>query len=224
MDENPIQPIQPAPILQKPVLKFPIIILVITGLAVASYFALAYSSSLWPFEASQVAIPTFTPRPSVTSPAVSDISDWKTYTSQQYGFEFKYPDIWIAKDDNHDPNELFVALQDPRNNNDLEGSTLYSINVERINVASLDVWFVTQFKDRAQDMPKKQQTTFAGLPALKVDDPISFGGCSSNYIAVINNGFLYKIPDSDCNQDLVTLKINSTFKFIQPNQVDAEGF
>lgn len=40
--------------------------------------------------------PTPTPTVSPTPTPIIDISDWKTYRNDKYGFEFKYPKDWIG--------------------------------------------------------------------------------------------------------------------------------
>lgn len=69
----------------EPKFKFPIrftLIAVIIG--ISAYFISAIFFNLWPFEKEFVA-PLFTPQ------LTPDISDWKTYRNEEYGFEFKYP-------------------------------------------------------------------------------------------------------------------------------------
>ncbi|MFA6215152.1 MAG: hypothetical protein WC768_01115 [Patescibacteria group bacterium] len=43
-----------------------------------------------------------------------DISDWKTYRNEEYGFEFKYPEDWKIQEKFFQTNELFVLKGESR--------------------------------------------------------------------------------------------------------------
>lgn len=58
--------------------------------------------------------PSPSPIPSTptSTPTTTQFSDWKTYRSVKYGFEFRYPTTWKVNEDTHFP---FVQLQEIKN-------------------------------------------------------------------------------------------------------------
>ncbi len=91
MDEQQLKPIMPEMhIIKSP--RFLLAILIILLASVVGYFASAKYFTFWPFE-SEVAIPTFTPRPSPVQ-KINEVLNWKTYQNDKYGFELKYPGDW----------------------------------------------------------------------------------------------------------------------------------
>jgi len=46
----------------------------------------------------------------IEQPSVSEVNSWKTYRSEEYGFEFEYPATWVAPEDTSAPFlQLLVA-------------------------------------------------------------------------------------------------------------------
>ena len=91
----------------EPKFKFSIrFVLIAVIIGISAYFVSAYFLNLWPFE-KRFITPVFTPRPT------PDISDWKTYRNEEYGFEIKYPSDWEFEDTTNKsclPRECLFAI------------------------------------------------------------------------------------------------------------------
>lgn len=167
---------------------------------------------------------------STTQTSISQTAGWKTFRNETYRFELQYPIDWTLKTEGGLVNETtganeetwYLTLDSPKNiavanaHPNSEGEPDYWIEISPGK--SLNDWFASTFGDRQKDspelMPGKQDIVFGGLPALSIVDPITEGGCNSEYIVVYFNHDIYTIQDPACSNNDIVKTINLTFKFI----------
>ena len=156
------------------------------------------------------------PPPQPSTAPTNETANWKTYQNKQYGFEVKYPEE-LALQEDANPSDSLIFLSTWRGS-----GIFYSISILATKQNTLEGWFDEEFKDRGESLPKpdKKLIDFNGYQALAISDPVTLGGCESEYVAVINGGFIYEFLNPKCESVIApdasyTLeKINSTFKFI----------
>ncbi len=210
MDETPIQPlsqpfdatqgkpsIQPAP--AKPLFKFPLILLIVAGLAVAGYFASTYYFQLYPFEVSLTPVPTFTPRPSSVV-KVEDVSNWKTYTDNAVGVSLQYPEDWYVVSPAGLPGFFWLSNvsrddqfnRDKMNTDAVKNASDFRVELRAFdNTLSIDQWYDKYFSSNPlQGIVLKTQTTIAGLSAIQVITKYNYTGSGPQY--TVNHYFVAK--------------------------------
>ena len=141
--------------------------------------------------------------------ALSEVEGWKTYRNEQYGFEFQYPQSWHLKD--------------------VDGGAL--VNQEGLNkpheTAALSLIAFPEDKGkRFQDIYDGENANYidftkecknmilGGVSAYDCSPAISFAG--ERYILFRKGDLPFEI--ADYIQNNTTIKILSTFKFIEINE------
>lgn len=228
MDENPTQPPGQSPIQPsvpvKPALRFPLILLIVVGLAIAGYFASAYYFTLWPFEQAVAPVPTFTPRPSMAVKA-EDISTWKIYRDENNGFEFPYPKNWIVEITGNKTlkNSLLIGPSGVDDRTFIMQALSLDIS-DSSKYSSLKDFAEQQAGREHEDVEKitLENTLINNIPAIKIHS-----ADKSNYTRIVffygEKAFLLYDSGSLENESNEFKNILSTFKFIKLGQVNVSN-
>lgn len=163
------------------------------------------------------------------NPSAVDMSDWKTYRNDDYGFEIKYPSEYLAKlGDKHVTFDPTFFISNPRipeatnmNTNyvlelNITRNFLWMDNIDGVIVKNPDEWFADQ-KEQTDNYVK---TTIAGQLAFAKDD--KWGEIETKQYAVfIKNELSYDLYQFIIRKDDVGEKIISTVKFTKSRIVTA---
>lgn len=190
----------------------PIVIVLLIALGIAGY--LLYQSQAKPItdlstspqlpiesNSSPIPQPTNSPYP-IQSPSSDEISNWQTYSNQQYKFSFQYPDDWETVIDNFtnktlDQNSTRHVSIGPKEVKGHGYDGYFGFTVYNKPLRSLEeviTEYGNQFSDRAES---KENVTIGGQSALKVivttpRNPtwvsIHYIIETSNYIYAFGNG------------------------------------
>ena len=146
-------------------------------------------------------------------------ADWKMYRNDDFKFQLRYPASWVVNEDPVDGGGWYFQLNPPQKSVTIGVDAYPAYWVDVFPAESLEDWFSFTFKSRETDspelMPKKNDIVLNGLPAFEIQDPITEGGCNSEYIAVYLDPNIYLIQNPNCslNPDIIKV-IHSSFEFI----------
>lgn len=153
-----------------------------------------------------------------TTTSSVETDSWKTYRNEELKFKFQYPADWLLESEKYQE-DTYISLKSPETQAlfkarpGIDGNADYWITISP--ASGLDTWFTSAFADRQRNnpelMPAKASTTVADLPAIEIFDPVTEGGCSSNYTAVYFDSHIYKLH-AYCNNPSIKT-IHSSFKF-----------
>lgn len=145
--------------------------------------------------------------------AVIDISDWKTYTNEKYGFEFKYPKSWIISSTNPAGSPQMISIQSGKQN----GSFVLTINEVLQNISLQQI-----IKEKIGAKGSKNEEgkiKIGNSDGIWTSSRECVGtGCLSFDWFFIKDSYLYHFEQSfpDIYYDKNFDQILSTFKFIEP--------
>lgn len=202
-----------------------LIVLVIVVAGVVGYFALHKSpTAVTPSTYTQQTTTT-NPTPPASSSIIKNVSPqpqsltetttWKTYRSDKYRFEFKYPPLWKEESGHNNPTNdpVVVNFQDIEFQGDVAiVHASVSVQTEERSLDFINLW------RQASDASPQNAVIVAGQKALKI------GGGGKIVYSILFGSKEYGIAMESANGEDVAYyqsvfkKIISTFKFIQPQQ------
>lgn len=136
-----------------------LIIVVLAGLGYAAYYVITSGNSATTTTTEQGSLNLATPTGSVTSTA--DISTWKTYTNDTYGFSFDYPSDWTISEKTYSKQgDQVLTITSPKTAQKIADRTTNPFTQEDIIVRfattpvtgdvtsnTIGVWMASQFTD-----------------------------------------------------------------------------
>ncbi len=147
-----------------------------------------------------------------------ETADWQTHRNEEYGFEVRHPDTWIAESIDRG-----IRLTDVYNFNETFNVNVspLGINIEKTNFGFIQEWFDNEFSDRIPELiPEYDEIAINSIRGIKFSDPISMGGCGEKHV-LIKNSKVYSIErygeTCDYSNELFD-QILSTFKFIEVDE------
>jgi hypothetical protein len=161
----------------------------------------------------------------VATSSLADVSNWKTYTNQQYSFSFKYPIDWgtpINADFIKTEGSGEVGFASP--NPDAEAPDIrLNINITLANNETIDQLVSDEGNfPQFTSMSEIQKTMLGGVDARSFLEHRE-GGFANYGLFALHGGYDYKIyygnwlwGDSAPTSTLQSKTVLSTFQFIQP--------
>lgn len=149
-----------------------------------------------------------------------ETKDWKVYTNEEYGFEFKYPSDWIINGDRFGEECGCFFLDLDRQNREVN-SVKEPILGLRIYYGQEDLnSFLTSYNPKGEQKSIKISGVSAAQTSL-----IGQNGKLGIFVGFVKskNGFTFSSFDSEGDETVVLAnQILSTFKFTEQNQTNIE--
>ncbi len=150
--------------------------------------------------------------PGVSS-TVDSMSDWKSYTSKELGFEVKYPPTVRLGKESYGRGRIKVEF--------LGDEATFTVSLARSTGQNLDEYYF-------MDAPIASNTTMAGLPANTYESSKGYcfaGACGAPFIAVVSkkDPYMYELTFfGDTTLSDIEKSILSSFQFIQITQAETD--
>lgn len=138
-----------------------------------------------------------------------DISNWKTYSNEEYGFEFKYPEDFKVYDDYPDKSAVFIGTSET-NRSPNEGVSMKIIDKE-ITVAIDEA----KNRDEITNVLEEKKDFLNGIEFNKLVLTSAIGYNDAHYFFV-KSGKNYEIILDNDNE--IQNQILSTFKFTKKDE------
>lgn len=169
-------------------LLIPLVIL----LAVAAYFAVSYTQSLWPFEPKIEEV--------ILTPTPSGKTAWKTYKNTEYGFQLTFTDAW----------EGYRVIKGSTTNGSSSGDEYPNYYIELpTSDPAYKTGYALPFSITVYTLEVFEKLKGIDYERAKNGEL----GRNSNYIFTNNNGTWQDIPKDLVNKGLNIAQVKSTFKF-----------
>lgn len=174
-----------------------------------------------------------TPAPAAEQPTVNQTANWKTYTSEKYGFSFQYPNDWKLSENSGNNSDRSVATIVSPETQKLaqDKQVIYSEDIsiyyypsisdgDENATKNLGATTLEELINKDATITKIGSTEIGGKEATDV----LWGGMGLYYaILVTNDSHLYKIwfsnIDNKDNLTSIEKTILSTFKFTNQKEV-----
>ncbi|GEM_PF-4535157 len=183
------------------------------------------------------------PQPSSSPTPVDQTANWKTYINQKYGFDFKYPDVFV-QDTVNTPKSDVIPLTTASFHN--QEANVLTVNVYQLNKYKLidnsggfvfvydstgKKWIHDKTKEASQFVPQRLEATLEAYLYKSGDVK-----CSSESLLIPNtdSNYLIEVINAKCMDDngnplagyynLTTNQILSTFKFIDDEEEFSNKF
>lgn len=140
-----------------------------------------------------------------------DISDWKTYRNEKYGYEIKYPNDW----DINSADLSSIQYLDSKYKDFYESPFTNPLSIDTIeeNNKNIEGWISGKAEDRVGfPYQKLEEITVAETKTFLLSDPITIGN-NVETVFVLKNNNAYKISAPIGESDKQFKKILSTFEF-----------
>jgi len=146
-------------------------------------------------------------------PQVSDeTSNWKTYTNKEYGFEFKYPNVFVQN-----------TFNTPKG--DVTPLTAESFHINKANIVTVNVYQLNKYKliDNSGGFIFIYDSTNKKWVHDKTKEVSEF---APQKIESLVEAYLYKSGDSKCNSESLLIPKNNSgylIEIINTKCMDDEG-
>ncbi len=140
-----------------------------------------------------------------------DISDWKTYRNEKYGYEIKYPNDW----DINSADLSSIQYLDSKYKDFYESPFTNPLSIDTIeeNNKNIEGWISGKAEDRVGfPYQKLEEITVAETKTFLLSDPITIGN-DIETVFILKNNNAYKISAPIGESDKQFKKILSTFEF-----------
>jgi len=135
----------------------------------------------------------------------TDTSDWKTYTNEEYGFEFKYPTDWTEKTTTND--YIILTPKNDKNNFDI-------IKIQ------IDKTFDLQAFIKSSETQLKTEKIVMGIDNYEAIEVQNLGLVTSKDVYLEKNQYIYSfVINEESSQVENFYKILSTFKLTEEGEV-----
>lgn len=150
----------------------------------------------------------------------SDVSNWKTYRNEQYGFEFKYPKDWTidGKED------LFRVIDMQDLNKPYKG--IY-VSITDSNGMNIDKWlenYNTEFIDSKSKLIINGNSVVKSINSADGSDGFSYYFSDNKNVFKFEVSKFYQNGNSFYDYDKYIIKILSTFKFFNSTTTDISNW
>jgi hypothetical protein len=163
-------------------------------------------------------VPVYTPR-------VDAVTNWKTYTNTQYGFEFKYPSSWNLVELKSDQASDFAVAVDPELKGLPEGDQPFSFMIEASSLKELDLlkkhptnlkdYLDKYSQDSTQGYANVTRYTAGGISGYKAQ---VVGGFADPIIYFFEKDNLIFSISATYDKQPLAQEIPATFKFTDSAQ------
>lgn len=144
------------------------------------------------------------------SPTINPTADWKTYTSSEFGFTFKYPNDWEVRDFGrvNTSDLLNLGLAPIAVQEDVLGGIL--ITTKDVNSKISEI---KNSPNKYSRVVSEKQITFLGYTTTEIIMENTLANVESKYLVFSKNQNTFDLSGGGTSDNLTIYQILSTFKF-----------